>query len=143
MLGYSRSELVGSHFRSITHPSDIDNDQHEVQRLRDDPHAEGFTLEKRYITKRGAIVWVELYVFAIRDDENKIEYFAVLAIELPAALAVKDAAPEPWFRRFGGCVLELVKTRPREFLVFCVIGLVASGRIPAQLIIDSIVNAFK
>lgn len=142
MLGYGRGELSGQHFSTITHPADLTTDQREVQRLRDDPDAEGYSLEKRYITKRGASLWVELFVFAVRDVEHKIEYFAVLALEVPISPKNEDAPPDPWFRRLGGCVLDLVKNRPREFLAFCMLGLVASGRIPAQLIIDFVKSLF-
>ena len=142
LLGYSRSELEGKHFRDITHPADLEGDGAEVTRLLTYPQASGYSLVKRYLSKRGTIVWVELFVHAVRDEGRQLEYFAVCVIPLPEAV-LPNARPDPGFLlRLGHCSLDLLKDRPRECLVAAVLGLVAVGRIQGESLIEALLQYF-
>ncbi len=70
ILGYSVAELMELTFRDFTHPEDLERDLDEMRKL-----AAGeipfFALEKRYIRKDGAIVWVHLTVAALGPPGNK------------------------------------------------------------------------
>ncbi len=61
ILGYSVEEMLALDFMTITHPDDLASDLAQMERLTRGELRE-FTLEKRYIRKDGAIVWVELTV---------------------------------------------------------------------------------
>jgi len=61
MLGYSIEELSnGKTFRDITHPDDIRVSVNHIERLLAEEHA--VSLEKRYLHKKGHIVWAELSI---------------------------------------------------------------------------------
>ncbi|GEM_PF-1035363 len=79
IIGYSREELLGLTFQDITHPDDLATDLDLVQKVIAGEIAT-YTLEKRYIHKNGSIVFVNLTVSLVRDEEGKPHYF-VSAIE--------------------------------------------------------------
>jgi hypothetical protein len=74
IVGYDQRELLQHRFQDITHKDDLDADLKQVQQL-----IEGkiptYSLEKRYINKRGDTVWVNLTVSMARDREQRPEYF--------------------------------------------------------------------
>jgi PAS domain S-box-containing protein len=142
LLGYSRGELIGNHFRTITHPSDINTDEAEVNRLLTDPTADGYSMVKRYLSKQGASVWVELHVIAIRDTEDRLEYFAVIVLPLPGS-PVRQPPPELGpLGRLVNCYINLLTTRPRECIAALLLGMVAVGIIPGSKLIDALIAYF-
>lgn len=143
LLGYSRSELIGNHFRTITHPADIDADQSEVSRLLTDPDAHGYSMVKRYLSKQGTAVWVELHVVAIRDAESTLESFAVVVVPLPVPGPRDTGHPPSHLTRLVDCYIELLTRRPRECLAALVLGLVAVGAIPIGSVIELVRAYFQ
>ncbi|MEJ0031915.1 MAG: PAS domain S-box protein [Bacteroidota bacterium] len=67
MVGYSEEELVGMHFRDITHMDDVDENI-DLFKQAANGERESYRMEKRYIHKQGNIVWVRLNVSMIKDD---------------------------------------------------------------------------
>ncbi len=59
IVGYSEAEMLGISFDQITHPDDIASDFSNMRRLREGD-LPSFRIEKRYISKDGATVWVGL-----------------------------------------------------------------------------------
>jgi PAS domain S-box-containing protein len=143
MLGYSRSELKGRHFEKITHPEDRDSDVAEVAELHADATRQGYSMVKRYITKRGALLWVELHVAAIRNKENRIDYFTIIAIpcaeESNHEHDIKNVPSRFNIDRMG----RFVSDNPRVTLGFFLLVLVAVGKIPFSSISDAILQFFK
>jgi PAS domain S-box-containing protein len=75
MVGYSMEELRGIHFAELTHPDDVQKElllvQEIVQGIRD-----FYQIEKRYKTRNGNFIWVELSLSTFRNSENnEIEFF--------------------------------------------------------------------
>lgn len=66
MLGYSREELLRLDFQHITHPDDLAKDLQLLQQLLEGVIAD-YQLEKRYIDKRGEVLWILLSVSLVRD----------------------------------------------------------------------------
>jgi PAS domain S-box-containing protein len=66
MLGYSREELLQLDFQHITHPDDLAKDLALLQQLLEGVIAD-YQLEKRYIDKRGNVLWILLSVSLVRD----------------------------------------------------------------------------
>jgi diguanylate cyclase (GGDEF)-like protein/PAS domain S-box-containing protein len=65
MLGYSKNELKNpTVFQSITHPKDLESGLAFRAKILSGQQREG-TIEKRYIHKKGHIVWVELTISPI------------------------------------------------------------------------------
>ena len=61
-------------FQDITHPEDLDTDLAHVERLLAG-EASSYTMEKRYLTRTGRLVWVLLAVSLVRDDEGAPSHF--------------------------------------------------------------------
>jgi len=141
MLGYSKSELVGQHFSSITHPADIHDDETEVQALRESIEAGGYSMVKRYIDKRGSSVWVELHVSTIRRPDGTLEALVATAIPLPDTGNFKieqngnSVAVRPSLRW-----IDLVRDNPRETLLVVVIVFAAAGRIPFETLTSMVMH---
>jgi diguanylate cyclase (GGDEF)-like protein/PAS domain S-box-containing protein len=73
LVGYDEDELVGRTFQSITHPDDVGADVGNVSRLIDGS-LDHYTMEKRYLTKVGKVVWVLLAVSMARDGQDRPAY---------------------------------------------------------------------
>ena len=73
ILGYSEYELVQLTFQDITHPDDVDEDVELLNALLRGER-QHYSMEKRYIRKDGAIVWVLLNVGVVLDAGHKPVY---------------------------------------------------------------------
>jgi PAS domain S-box-containing protein len=69
ITGYTQVELYQMTFMDITHPDDIDKDLMEFNRLLKS-EISSYAMEKRYIRKNRKIVWIDLTVSLIRDEEG-------------------------------------------------------------------------
>jgi PAS domain S-box-containing protein len=67
LLGYTVDEMKTKNFQSITHPDDLEQDLFNVNKLKQD-QINIYNTEKRYITKSGAIVWVNLTVSVLNKS---------------------------------------------------------------------------
>lgn len=80
LLGYSESEMKNKDFQSITHPDDLDADLEFVNKLTSGI-IEQYSLEKRYITKNGKIIWVNLTVTPLFLNNNLKEFSFISIVE--------------------------------------------------------------
>ena len=69
MLGYTEAELISRTFPEISHPDDIDKDIALAEQVfrGEIPY---YTIEKRYLTKAGEVVWANLTAFVVRDEDG-------------------------------------------------------------------------
>lgn len=74
MVGYTKEELLAKSFADITHPGDVAEDLRNVGRALAG-EIDSFQLEKRYIHKNGAHVWVLLNVAIVRDEVKAPRFF--------------------------------------------------------------------
>ncbi|MGB7924574.1 MAG: PAS domain S-box protein [Pyrinomonadaceae bacterium] len=72
-LGYSRRELLERTFMDITHPDDVKKDKALAEKLFRG-EIPSYRLEKRFITKDGRLVWLDLTALVIRDRQNEPLY---------------------------------------------------------------------
>jgi PAS domain S-box-containing protein len=79
LLGYARSELVGTRWQDHTHPGDVAGDEQGAESLSHHGAAAAYSLDKRYIAKDGGDVWVTLHVRSIFAD-GALSCYYVLAI---------------------------------------------------------------
>ncbi|WP_107671011.1 PAS domain S-box protein [Cyanothece sp. BG0011] len=78
MLGYSASELQQLTFVDITHADDIDKDIQLAQQLYQQ-EIPFYSLEKRYLTKEGKMLWIILTASLLKDEQEKPRYgFAMI-----------------------------------------------------------------
>jgi PAS domain S-box-containing protein/diguanylate cyclase (GGDEF)-like protein len=74
MTGYGEEQLLKASFQDITHPDDLELDLEQVQavlagRIR------VYEMEKRYFRADGSILWVQLSVSLVRDENGEPLYF--------------------------------------------------------------------
>ncbi len=73
-LGYSKEELVKLDFQDITHPDYLDKDLQHVAELLDGFY-DSYQMEKLYVHKSGRMVWGNLTVTLVRNDDDTPAYF--------------------------------------------------------------------
>ena len=70
ITGYPAAELLGKRVSELTHPDDRQKDSEAFQRVvRGD--APDYRMEKRYLRKDGAVVWVNVNMTVIRDAASQ------------------------------------------------------------------------
>lgn len=74
ILKYSEQELLELKFQSLTHPDDLSNDVPQIIRLLNG-EIQLYETEKRYLTKDGDVVWVQMNVSLVRDAQGDPAYF--------------------------------------------------------------------
>lgn len=92
IVEYSEPELQTRTFQSITHPDDVGADTVMANQVHDDAR-EKYYMIKRYITKRGHVVTVKLFVNPVKKDD-KFVFFLSQIIELEGAKE-EEAPREP------------------------------------------------
>ena len=69
IVGYSWEEMLTRTFQDLTHPDDLDADlEHMHQVLADE--IKTYAMEKRYFKKDGKVVWINLTVSLLREDNG-------------------------------------------------------------------------
>jgi len=81
MLGYSPEELTSIRFQDITHPDDQEVSANAMGRLMSG-EVRTFQIEKRYIHKDGAIVWVLLGVSVAHDADGFPLHFVSQMVDI-------------------------------------------------------------
>lgn len=71
ILGYSKAELLDQDFQSLTHPEDREKGYFYLEMIATRT-LESFQMEKRYLHKKGAIIWVQLNVTGVYDEKGTL-----------------------------------------------------------------------
>ncbi|MEG4203663.1 PAS domain S-box protein [Microcoleus sp. Pol7_A1] len=69
ILGYTRQELMEKRFQEITWPEDLASEQEILRKLLAG-EVEHYGLEKRYLRKDGELVWANLTVSLLREQDG-------------------------------------------------------------------------
>ena len=72
IVGYAEAQLLEKTFQDITHPDDLQADLAHVRELLAGQRRT-YGMEKRYFHRDGSIVWIDLTVALVRDDEGKLD----------------------------------------------------------------------
>ncbi|WP_260863403.1 diguanylate cyclase [Citrobacter sp. Marseille-Q6884] len=73
-LGYSQDELRALTFQQLTWPEDLNNDLEQLNMLTRG-EINTYSMEKRYYTREGDVVWALLAVSLVRHSDNTPLYF--------------------------------------------------------------------
>jgi PAS domain S-box-containing protein len=73
MVGYSIQELLNMNYRDVTHPEDLDVDQAYTRQILAG-EINRYQLQKRFIHRSGAVVWVLLNISVVRDEQGQLLY---------------------------------------------------------------------
>ena len=74
LLGYTKEEFKTMKVSDITYTDDINNDKFLIKNLLNES-ANSYNIEKRYISKSGQIVWVNLSVVLLENELNQPLYY--------------------------------------------------------------------
>ena len=74
IVGYENDVLLKKTFQEITYPEDLDLDLQYFDRLMVG-EISSYSLEKRYIRRNGAIIWVNITVSLINNSLGQPDYF--------------------------------------------------------------------
>jgi diguanylate cyclase (GGDEF)-like protein/PAS domain S-box-containing protein len=74
LLGYTEQELLRRTFADVIYPEDVDRMMSELQALLDGA-VEVHETEERYRHRDGSVVWVQLGIKPVRDEQDRVEYF--------------------------------------------------------------------
>ncbi len=121
IVGYSEAELLQMTFQQITHPEDLGNDLHHLQKVIAG-EIPTFSIEKRYICKRGEARWVNLSVSLVREQTGAVQYVIGVIEDIHQRKQIEAALreSEARFRAiFEQAAVGIVQTSPTgEFLAF-------------------------
>ncbi|MBE3065459.1 MAG: PAS domain S-box protein, partial [Spirochaetes bacterium] len=81
LLGYSLAELQQQSWQAITHPEDIEPTQREVDALLSGKQ-DSARFTKRYLHKRGSVVWADVSTTLRRDEAGQPLYFMTTVIDI-------------------------------------------------------------
>lgn len=89
LLGRSESELHGLTFQDLTHPDDLGSDLDLLLQLMAGT-IPSYTLEKRYLRPDGALIWTDLSVALIRNDEGRPLHFVSVITDIQQRKEAQD-----------------------------------------------------
>jgi PAS domain S-box-containing protein len=74
IAGWPRETLLSGGFQQITHPDDLDADLAHVEALLSG-ESSSYAMEKRYLRRDGAVVWVRLTASIVGDAAGRPDHF--------------------------------------------------------------------
>ncbi len=81
MLGYSQEELKERTWEELTFPDDLAADNVQFERLLKG-NIDDYTLEKRFISKEGNVVYTNLAVACVRISDGSVDYVLALVEDI-------------------------------------------------------------
>lgn len=90
IVGYSKQELAELTFQDITLPEDLSTDLNLLDQLVAGK-IDRYQLEKRYVKKEGAVVWVELTVTKQLTATGDLDYFVAIVKDIQSAKETEAA----------------------------------------------------
>jgi PAS domain S-box-containing protein len=81
MLGYSEDELHNMTWAELTHPDDLAADEQQFVKLLAN-EIEGYSLEKRFISHTGKIIFTKLVVRCVRKNNGEVDYVMAMVEDI-------------------------------------------------------------
>ncbi len=88
MVGYTAEEMRFTPWMKITHPDDLDIDFVPFRKMAAG-ELNSYSVEKRFIHKRGDIVWARLTLSLVRDAEGKPDYEVAVVEDISESKAAE------------------------------------------------------
>lgn len=108
ITGYREEELLALDFQTITHPEDLGKDLEQAQKVIAGEIA-GYQMEKRYLRKDGAVVWIMLHVGRIDATADHPAYFVSVVEDIS-----ERKAAETKMRALSSSLEQQVGERTRQ-----------------------------
>lgn len=93
ITGYDEKDLLDLTFMDITHPDDLDGDLDLLNRLLSG-EIPSYSLEKRYVRKGGATIWVHIAVSVMRSDAGEAQYYIASVEDISKRRAIRETLAE-------------------------------------------------
>jgi len=93
ILGYTREEMNGVTFKTLTHPDDVQISLEKMNQLNVGS-IQKFTMPKRYLRKDGSEVWVELSVASMWEPGEKPTTSVTIIQDISERKQAEDALAE-------------------------------------------------
>lgn len=90
IVGYSEARLLKLDFQAITHPDDLDADLGNLRRLTQG-RIRSYQMDKRYLRRNGAQVWVRLTVSMVRRADGAPKHYVAQVQDLSESRAAEAA----------------------------------------------------
>src|SRR5947209_13372116 len=74
MVGYTHEELLARTFQDITFSEDLETDLTYVHQLLSGVR-QTYPIEKRYVCRNGSLLWINLTVSLVHDEQSMPRYF--------------------------------------------------------------------
>ncbi len=115
LSGYSRDELLGMSYRTLTHPDDVSGDEPLIAALLAG-EMPGYSREKRHVRKDGTFYWVVMNVSLIRDAAGQPHYLLGVLRDVSERVALEQAVAghAAQLDAIFGAVADLVIVYDRE-----------------------------
>ncbi|HUQ53733.1 MAG TPA: EAL domain-containing protein [Gammaproteobacteria bacterium] len=89
MLGYTEQELLAMTVKEVSHPGDANMTDELRDQLRSGA-IQSFKMEKRYLRKDGAAIWVGLTIACKRDRAGRCQYDISIVEDISARKGAED-----------------------------------------------------
>ena len=90
LLGYRREDMLELCFQDITYADDLAGDEEQVNLLLQG-QGHSYSLDKRYRCADGTLLWVNLTVTLIRDEQDFPHYFISVVKDITKEIAAREA----------------------------------------------------
>ena len=90
LLGYSREELAELTWAGLTHPDDLAADVDDFADVLSGK-SDGYTTDKRFVCKSGAIIHATLAVRAVRKADASLDYMAAVLVDITERKRAEEA----------------------------------------------------
>lgn len=97
MLGRGPEDLKSTSWQQLTHPDDVAVDQHLVDEVLNGVR-EGYRLRKRYLRPDGKLVWGDLSVSCVRNDDGTVRHFISQILDVTEQERTREALAEASMR---------------------------------------------
>jgi len=111
ITGYPEEELINLDLLTITHADDRVRKAEELEKIRSKEISQ-FVIEKRYVRKNGAVVWVQNSVSGLRDASGELKGFVIVVEEITERKAATQLLAESEER------LRLIISSLHDYAVF-------------------------
>ena len=93
IVGYPRQELIGMHFSRITHPDDLAVTL-KYSAMRKRGEIRSHSQEKRYLTREGKVVWVNVAAASVCGADGRSEYLISVVKDISERKRAESALRE-------------------------------------------------
>ncbi len=90
MLGYTREELKKTNWIELTHPADLEDELKEFRRALSG-ESNGYTREKRFIRRNGAIFHAIIALRCVWGGDGKVDYFITFLFDIGPRKEAEEA----------------------------------------------------